>query len=225
MKKPKAKAPKRSAKPEGNAAPDTQMPDLVAIMGKFTERLENVERKLDQVLSRIGQQNRPQQHNHPSQQRQGSQHHNQPRPQEQNFNRAPQPHHPQHPQRQPEPNFNRAPQPQGQPQNQNRGNGKPMHQAVCADCRQNCEVPFKPSAERPVFCKDCFAKRKANGNGQPKPQGGQPQTPAQPRMEQRQLKVIRHGGVGKVTISELVPAAPRPAAKKAAKPAAKKAKK
>jgi CxxC-x17-CxxC domain-containing protein len=35
--------------------------------------------------------------------------------------------------------------------------GKPtMHQAVCSDCNQDCEVPFKPSGDRPVLCKNCF---------------------------------------------------------------------
>ena len=31
---------------------------------------------------------------------------------------------------------------------------------VCSDCKKECEVPFKPSADRPVYCKECFAKRK-----------------------------------------------------------------
>ncbi|MBU1913201.1 MAG: hypothetical protein KKB22_06705 [Candidatus Omnitrophica bacterium] len=31
---------------------------------------------------------------------------------------------------------------------------------VCSDCNKECEVPFKPSADRPVYCKECFAKRK-----------------------------------------------------------------
>lgn len=35
-----------------------------------------------------------------------------------------------------------------------------MHKAVCADCKKACEVPFKPSGDRPVYCKDCFSKRK-----------------------------------------------------------------
>lgn len=35
-----------------------------------------------------------------------------------------------------------------------------MHKAVCADCKAECEVPFKPSGEKPVYCKDCFAKHK-----------------------------------------------------------------
>ncbi len=35
-----------------------------------------------------------------------------------------------------------------------------MHKAVCEACKKECEVPFKPSGDRPVYCKDCFAKRK-----------------------------------------------------------------
>ncbi len=35
-----------------------------------------------------------------------------------------------------------------------------MHQATCADCQQACEVPFKPSGDRPVYCKPCFTRRK-----------------------------------------------------------------
>jgi CxxC-x17-CxxC domain-containing protein len=33
-----------------------------------------------------------------------------------------------------------------------------MHKAVCADCKQECEVPFKPSGDRPVYCKNCYPK-------------------------------------------------------------------
>ena len=35
-----------------------------------------------------------------------------------------------------------------------------MHKATCAECKKECEVPFKPSGDRPVYCKDCFSKRK-----------------------------------------------------------------
>jgi len=34
---------------------------------------------------------------------------------------------------------------------------------VCSDCNKECEVPFKPSGDRPVYCKECFAKRKDRG--------------------------------------------------------------
>ena len=35
-----------------------------------------------------------------------------------------------------------------------------LHEAICADCHKVCEVPFRPSEDRPVYCKECFAKRK-----------------------------------------------------------------
>ncbi len=35
-----------------------------------------------------------------------------------------------------------------------------MHKAVCDECKQECEVPFKPTEGKPVYCKDCYAKRK-----------------------------------------------------------------
>ena len=32
--------------------------------------------------------------------------------------------------------------------------------ATCADCGNECEVPFKPTEGKPVYCRDCFAKHK-----------------------------------------------------------------
>ena len=31
-----------------------------------------------------------------------------------------------------------------------------MHPATCASCGKDCQVPFKPSGEKPVYCSDCF---------------------------------------------------------------------
>ena len=36
-----------------------------------------------------------------------------------------------------------------------------MHKTTCSDCGQECEVPFKPIEGKPVFCKDCYRKRKS----------------------------------------------------------------
>lgn len=33
---------------------------------------------------------------------------------------------------------------------------RPMYQATCTDCGKSCEVPFKPSGNKPVLCRDCF---------------------------------------------------------------------
>tara|TARA_Y100000310_G_C20670871_1_gene810212 strand:+ start:645 stop:809 length:165 start_codon:yes stop_codon:yes gene_type:complete len=35
-----------------------------------------------------------------------------------------------------------------------------MHKATCSECGQDCEVPFKPTEGKPVYCRDCFRKRK-----------------------------------------------------------------
>ncbi|MDD4182745.1 MAG: hypothetical protein PHT53_02870 [Candidatus Omnitrophica bacterium] len=40
-----------------------------------------------------------------------------------------------------------------------------MYKVICADCRKQCEVPFQPSGNRPVYCQECFSRRKnATGN-------------------------------------------------------------
>ncbi|MDO8493642.1 MAG: hypothetical protein Q7S19_03820 [bacterium] len=31
-----------------------------------------------------------------------------------------------------------------------------MHRATCAECKKSCSVPFRPSGDKPVYCKDCF---------------------------------------------------------------------
>lgn len=39
-----------------------------------------------------------------------------------------------------------------------------MHQATCADCGKKCEVPFRPSGDRPVYCSDCFGNQQGGAN-------------------------------------------------------------
>lgn len=40
-----------------------------------------------------------------------------------------------------------------------------LYEAICADCHKVCEVPFRPSEDRPVYCKECFARRKSGVSG------------------------------------------------------------
>jgi len=40
------------------------------------------------------------------------------------------------------------------------GYNKEMHKATCADCGKECEVPFKPDGSRPVYCRECYSKRR-----------------------------------------------------------------
>jgi CxxC-x17-CxxC domain-containing protein len=49
----------------------------------------------------------------------------------------------------------------------NRGGGfrsdfgpREMHKAICSECKQSCEVPFKPTDGKPVYCKECYQKHR-----------------------------------------------------------------
>lgn len=44
------------------------------------------------------------------------------------------------------------------------GGPREMHKATCSGCGAECEVPFKPTEGRPVYCKDCYAKNKPPRN-------------------------------------------------------------
>lgn len=36
------------------------------------------------------------------------------------------------------------------------GGNRQMYPAVCASCGKETQVPFQPSGEKPVYCRDCF---------------------------------------------------------------------
>jgi CxxC-x17-CxxC domain-containing protein len=38
---------------------------------------------------------------------------------------------------------------------------KEMHKATCSECGEECEVPFKPTEGKPVYCRECFRKRRS----------------------------------------------------------------
>ena len=35
-----------------------------------------------------------------------------------------------------------------------------MHEAICAECGVTTQVPFRPSGDRPVYCRDCYSKNR-----------------------------------------------------------------
>lgn len=39
-----------------------------------------------------------------------------------------------------------------------------MHEATCDKCKKQCEVPFKPTGDKPVFCSDCFKKEDSSNS-------------------------------------------------------------
>jgi len=39
------------------------------------------------------------------------------------------------------------------------GNRRPeMHDVICDKCKAECQVPFRPTGDKPVLCSDCFRK-------------------------------------------------------------------
>lgn len=46
----------------------------------------------------------------------------------------------------------------------NRNERPQMFQAICASCGKTCEVPFRPTGEKPVYCNDCFHNNKSAQN-------------------------------------------------------------
>lgn len=64
----------------------------------------------------------------------------------------------------------RCPQCRAAKKQQNRGNRdsfgggyqrqeRQMYPAICASCGKETTVPFQPSGDKPVYCRDCFSQR------------------------------------------------------------------
>ena len=39
-----------------------------------------------------------------------------------------------------------------------RGDRPQMHDATCDDCGKKCQVPFRPTGDKPIYCSDCFSE-------------------------------------------------------------------
>lgn len=67
-------------------------------------------------------------------------------------------------------NFNRGRQSRGRDFNrrgfEDRGSRGPveMHKAICDRCGKECEVPFRPTGGKPIYCSSCFESNKGSGS-------------------------------------------------------------
>lgn len=41
---------------------------------------------------------------------------------------------------------------------------KRMYPAICAECGNECEVPFQPTPGKPIYCRSCFRKGDSTGS-------------------------------------------------------------
>jgi CxxC-x17-CxxC domain-containing protein len=65
-----------------------------------------------------------------------------------------------------------------------------MHEAICAKCGKSCQVPFRPTGDKPVYCSDCF--RQQNDSGSSGGFGSRERSPvsAQPGISVDQFKQL-----------------------------------
>lgn len=47
-----------------------------------------------------------------------------------------------------------------------RGSDRPvtMHQAICDNCGKDCQVPFRPTSGKPIFCSSCFENNRGSNS-------------------------------------------------------------
>ena len=38
--------------------------------------------------------------------------------------------------------------------------GRQLYNVKCSNCGKDTQVPFKPSGDRPVYCRDCYMQKK-----------------------------------------------------------------
>ena len=88
----------------------------------------------------------------------------------------------------------------------NDGGDRPdMHRATCSDCGKSCEVPFRPTGDKPVFCSDCFETKRDGGNDRGGDRGGRnfEKRDSQPRFGDRRPSSNGGGNSGENYKAEL----------------------
>jgi len=46
-----------------------------------------------------------------------------------------------------------------------------MHTVICDKCGEECQVPFKPSSDKPIYCEACFRSKDRNSSRRISPGG------------------------------------------------------
>ncbi|MBN2096575.1 hypothetical protein JW752_04250 [Candidatus Peregrinibacteria bacterium] len=106
-----------------------------------------------------------------------------------------------------------------------RDRGRPeMHRATCSECGKPCEVPFKPTGDKPVYCDSCFGGAKESGFSSRKTDENRQEFDRLNKKLDRIIKALEEAGIKKeAPIVKPAEEAAKTPEKKAAKKAAKKA--
>lgn len=68
-----------------------------------------------------------------------------------------------------------------------------MFDATCDNCGKACQVPFRPTSGKPVYCSDCFEKmnpRESRGNDRPRFENREPRAPREDGVNAKLDKII-----------------------------------
>ena len=96
------------------------------------------------------------------------------------------------------------------------GGRPPMLSAICDECGVSCEVPFRPTGDRPIYCSNCFEKQ---GGSSSRPSFGgndrgdrreRPSFNDRPRFEDRPMYDAVCGVCGKACQVPFRPTAGKP---------------
>jgi CxxC-x17-CxxC domain-containing protein len=174
---------KKSLKRKNPSVQPAAGPDISGLVVKMQEQLVNLERKVDILISRLPGRP-PEVKLQPVQPVQQLQQSRQPQP----------------------------PLRQNEIKQNNGFRERTLYKTICADCHKECEVPFKPSGNRPVYCKECFSRRKQSGGlfkGNNNPQPGEikpvsvavPPVSSSPAATKPEITKTRKPGAKKKTVS------------------------
>ena len=67
-----------------------------------------------------------------------------------------------------------------------------MHKITCSECGKEAEVPFKPREGTPVYCRECYFKKKGITPRQPE---GQPEGGKEAASEDEEVETKEKDGV------------------------------
>lgn len=60
----------------------------------------------------------------------------------------------------------------------NRSSDRPMFKTICSNCGKECEVPFRPTNGKPVYCSECFEKMGNTRSDSPRGDFGRDERPS-----------------------------------------------
>ena len=76
--------------------------------------------------------------------------------------------------------------------------------AMCAACHKKCEVPFRPTGEKPVYCSDCFGQQSQGGS---RPYGNERSARREERSDYqkppRAERPARHGSQNSAELTDI----------------------